>query len=153
MIIFDQESLLIVQLDLLRLDLLLESIDEFLVIVIDLPLSIDLSMFLLQYLQLLAVCIDLLSLFFLGLLCLFLSNLFLLFLISLINGDFDREFFLSKLLFDLEARFIPLDDTLLAKSVPWNGIVFGEGIVTIRTEQEVLVDTILLVFVQSMRRG
>ena len=153
MIIFDQESLLIVQLDLLRLDLLLESIDEFLVIVIDLPLSIDLSMFLLQYLQLLAVCIDLLSLFFLGLLCFFLSNLFLLFLISLINGDFDREFFLSKLLFDLEARFIPLDDTLLAKSVPGNGIVFGEGIVTIRTEQEVLVDTILLVFVQSMRRG
>ena len=150
MITFDQESLLIVQLDLLRLDLLLESIDEFLVIVIDLPLFVDLSLLRLQYLQILAVCIDLFSLFFLGLLCFFLSNLFFLLLLSLFNGDFDHKFFLSKLLFDLEARLIPLDDALLAESVLGNGIVFGERIVAIRTEQEVLVDAFLLVFVQSM---
>ena len=134
MISFDDESLLIVQLDLVGFDLLLEFTDDFVVIVIDLTLLIDLSLLRMHFFQLLTVRIKFFSLFILVLLCFFLSILFFVLLLSLFHGNFDGKIFLPMLLFDLEARLIPLYDALFTQRLPGYGIVFGERIVAIRTE-------------------
>ena len=152
----DDEVLLVLSLDLFRLDRLLELERDLAVVVDDPPLLVDLRMLGLQRLFLSSLLQSHLVSFLFQLMLLLQSSFFgffhsnplhLLFL----SCQLFNYLLLSPPLLDLEASLISFDYALFAQGLLWDCIVLCKRIVAIRTEQQIFIDALLLVLGKTVR--